>query len=141
MPDPDRTIDAGRQTPAHERLSRALWLRKRGQVFRFLLDPSADPGLTLERIGQADGTVMARIKAAGADGKSLDSGLVLVDGRDGLAFCTRAEPKVFLQRLAAWAGKAVAGIPALGLLADSGAGPLTIRPGGRCRGPGLHPGR
>ncbi len=119
-------IDAGRQTPVHEQLSRTLWLRRRGEVFRFLLDPAADPGLTLERIGQDGGTVLARIAEADAQGRGLDSGLVLVDGRDGLAFCTTAEPMDLLRRLAAWARGAIAATPALGLLVDSGAGPLTV---------------
>ncbi len=120
-------IDAGRQTPAHEQLSRMLWLRKRGEVFRFILDPASDPGLTLERIGPAASRVMARVPAATAGG-TVDSGLVLVDGEDGLAFCTRSDPREFLQRLARYAAEAIAAVPALALLADSGAGPLTIDP-------------
>jgi len=118
-------IEAGRQTPAHEQLSRMLWLRKSGEVFRFALDPKADPGLTLERIGPAanGGGVLTQA----VTGK-LDSGLVLVDGQDGLAFCTKSEPKAFLRRLAQYAVSAISSVPALALLADSGAGPLTIDP-------------
>jgi len=128
MPEASTTpgIDAGRQTPAHEQLSRTLWLRKRGEVFRFLFDPAADPGLTLERIGQGGGVV--RVAAAGAQGRRVDSGLMLVDGREGLAFCSAAEPMGLLRRLAGWAGGAIAATPALALLADAGAGPLTVDP-------------
>jgi hypothetical protein len=119
-------IGAGRQTPAHERLSRLLWLRKRGEVYRFLLDPEADPGLTLERIGRGDGGLIAREAEARGAGRVPDSGLVIVDGEDGLAFCTKAPPQEFLPRLARYAAAHVASVPALALLADSGAGPLTI---------------
>jgi hypothetical protein len=121
-------IEAGRQTEAHEQLSRALWMRKRGEMFRFLLDPAADPGLTLERIGKGAGAVLARAAKARAENRAVDSGLMLVDGRDGLAFCTTADSKAFLQRLAGWAREAIARTPALALLVDSGVGPLTIDP-------------
>ena len=124
----DVGIGAGRQTPAHERLSRALWLRKRGEVYRFLLDPDADPGLSLERIGSGSSSVIAREAEARGAGRVLDSGLVIVDGEDGLAFCTKAPPQEFLARLARYANAHIASLPALALLADSGAGPLTIDP-------------
>lgn len=124
----DLGIGAGRQTPAHERLSRILWLRKRGEVYRFLLDPDADPGLTLERIGPGGGRLIAREAEARGAGRVVDSGLVIVDGEDGLAFCTKSPPREFLARLARYATAHVASLPALALLADSGAGPLTIDP-------------
>ena len=125
-------IDAGRQTPAHERLSRALWLRKPGEVYRFLLDPSldplADPGLTLERVGQGKATLPARIAERRAPGHEADSGLLRVTDDDQLIFCVATDPMGFLCRLAPWARQAIATVPALGLLADAGAALLTIDP-------------
>jgi len=124
----DPGIHAGRQTPVHEQASRILWLRKPGEVFRFLLDTEADPGLVLERIGPAAGGVLSRGAEARAAGRAVDSGLAIVDGEDGLAFCSTAEPEDFLHRLARYATAAVGSLPALALLADSGAGPLTVDP-------------
>ncbi len=121
-------IDAGRQTPAHQQLSRALWLRKHGDVFRFLLDPASEPALTLERIDQGAGTIPTRVSEARAQGRTVDNGLVLVDEADGLIFCTTVDAKDFLHRLSAWAHQAIAAVPAVGLLIDAGAGPLTVDP-------------
>src|SRR5262249_60489580 len=93
-------IDAGRQTPAHEQLSRGLWLRKPGAVFRFLLEPKADPGLTLERIGQAGGTLPARIAKLSAPDRAANSGLLRGTHDDRPRFCVAGGPMSVLPRLA-----------------------------------------
>jgi hypothetical protein len=105
----------------HEPLSRALWSRKIGDVFRFVFDPSSEPGLSLERIGKK-GSAPDDAARAG------ERGLMLVDGREGLAFFGAGDPDLLLERLATWARAAISETPALGLLADAGAGPLTFDP-------------
>lgn len=108
----DRAILAGRQTPAHLALSRALWLRQRGKSYHFLFDPNADPnatpGLTI------------RPEPIGAEARG-ETGIMLVDGDEGLVFCVSSDPVAFLDRLSAWAKRSISALPALGIVADAGA--------------------
>jgi hypothetical protein len=127
MPEPETfpAIDAGRQPRSHLQLSRYLWFRQRGKPYRFLFDPAADPGLTLEPVGHNGEGLSSRIAEAHAERRAVDYGALLIDDDHRLLFCTASDPGDFLRRIAAWARETIPSIPALAILADAGAAKIT----------------
>jgi len=101
-----------------EALGRALALRPPGARYRFLFQPDG-AGLAVQRVGGP--LAGPRAAPAPAVPEGLVAGAMLVDARLRITFCLPADAARFLRALAAWCRGAIATVPPLACLIDSGA--------------------